>query len=85
MNPADLERLRLHDGDSVDVFGDTGDGITRAVRALRATAYNSGEMLRRLLPRMQRARPVVALCQRQQDARRQARPRARTQSRASDK
>ena len=40
MNPADLERLGLHDGDSVDVVGDDSVDIHRSVRGLRLTAYN---------------------------------------------
>lgn len=43
LNPADLDRLRLQDGDLVNVFGDASDGIERTVRGLRVTAYNIPE------------------------------------------
>ncbi|MFL5046175.1 MAG: FdhF/YdeP family oxidoreductase [Xanthobacteraceae bacterium] len=43
MNPADIGRLGLRDGDSVDVFGANSDGIERAVLGLRVTAYNIPE------------------------------------------
>jgi anaerobic selenocysteine-containing dehydrogenase len=43
VNPADIERLGLSDGDLVDVLGDDSDGIDRSVLGFRLIAYNIPE------------------------------------------
>jgi len=43
MNPADIERLRLQDGETVDVFGDNSDGVSRSLQGFRVMAYNIPE------------------------------------------
>jgi molybdopterin-dependent oxidoreductase alpha subunit len=40
MNPDDIGRLELREGDAVDVAGDNTDGATREIHGLRVVAYN---------------------------------------------
>lgn len=40
MNRADMVHLSIGDGAEVDLIGEAGDGVSRAVRGLRATAYD---------------------------------------------
>jgi anaerobic selenocysteine-containing dehydrogenase len=40
MNEWDMQRLAISDGESVDLVGEAGDGITRLVQGFRATRFD---------------------------------------------
>src|SRR5215204_7622006 len=77
----ELETWKDHDLENLGRLTHPLKYRTCRARAARYGLQHSGKMLRRILPRMQRPDPVVALCQGEQDPGSKARACARTRGR----